>query len=132
MNRCSTPQQGTPVVVAVPPQTAKIIDLRAWGRPGSGDTLASRRAHRKPTWIWLYALLPLNFLLFALADLVPTASLWSYFTESAAVLLLVGAAALWVRMNCRTLMVARSDRGSDDRNLHATPNGPSVLPLTHP
>ncbi len=132
MNRCSTPQQGTPVVVAVPPQTARVIDLRAWGRPGSRDTLASRLAHRKPTWIWLYALLPLNFLLFALADLVPAASLWRYFTESAAVLLLVGAAALWVRMHRQTLMVARSDRGSDDRNLHATPSGPSILPLTHP
>jgi len=121
MSRHLTTQREMPVVEVAHPRTAKVIRLRAWRHPASLDTRTPPQARRKPAWIWLYALLPLNFLLFALADLVPAGSPWRYCTESLAVLLLIGGAALWVHMNRRGLMADTLDRDEGHADLRPTP-----------
>lgn len=121
MSRSSLIQQGMPVVDTAPPRTAKVITLRVRRHPASLDTRMSRGARRKPAWIWLFALLPLNFLLFALADLLPAGSLWRYCTETLAVLLVTGGAALWVHMNRRGLMAETLDRNEGHADVRPTP-----------
>lgn len=116
----STTQSGRRVVDAAASQAAKVIDIRARRNPASQGSRTRRGAPRKPAWIWLYALLPLNFLLFALADLVPAASLWRYCTESLAVLLIIGAALLWTRLNRRALMPTIEDLDADHSDLRPT------------
>jgi hypothetical protein len=109
-----------PVIDAAPSQMAKVIALRERRRPASPDTRTARRNRRKAAWIWLYALLPLSLPLFALADVVPATSPWRYCTESLAVLVLIGGAGLWVRLNRRALMDATLDRDEGHADLPPT------------
>lgn len=113
-------QQGMPVVDAAPSQIAKVIALRERRRSASLDTRTTRRGRRKAAWIWLYVLLPLSFVLFTLADVVPAGNPWRYCTESLAVLLLIGGAALWVHTNRRGLMATTLDQNEGHADLPPT------------
>lgn len=82
---------------------------------GNHDTQGPRRTPPRPKWGLLYAVLPLTFLLFALADIVPETSGWRSVTESIAVLLVFGALAAWVRANRSALALSQDESETKSR-----------------
>lgn len=69
------------------------------------EAAAAPSKRPKPLWWLLYAALPLTILLFTIADLVPAASEWRVPAELVAALGVMGAIALWVRVNRAALIL---------------------------
>ena len=82
---------------------------------GNHDTASPRRTRPRPAWGLLYAVLPLTFLLFVLADVVPETSGWRSVTETMAVLVVFGALAAWVRSNRSALASSQDESETTSR-----------------
>jgi hypothetical protein len=75
----------------------------------------ARMLVKKPRWIWLYALVPVAFLLLCGADLIPESGIWRVLAECCAVIAVCILAKTWVSANrlALTEMNARTPAESE-------------------
>jgi len=94
-----------------PPLLLIVLDPGSRLGPPTPDSTFLVRTPKRPAWFLLYSLLPAAVLLFLLAELIPETNLWRAVTQSAILLVVLGAALAWVRGNRVHLL--RSDEKAD-------------------